>query len=127
MINDLSNSLADRMVNLSPEVRTFCEENSRKIAGDPPRFQTMADAWVFAVLEGMKSVQKFECELKRTKDAFRWRLFKSEYQQIMLIKAYLEQAGDIALNLDFKNNPGMMLEYLERVAHEGVIRINNWT
>ena len=125
MINELSNSLADRMVNLSPEVRAFCEENSRKIAGDPPRFQTMADAWVFAVLEGMKSGQKFEGELKRTKDAFRWRLVKSEYQQIMLLKAFLEQTGDVPLGLALPENPSILMEHLERKAHAGVIRLNN--
>lgn len=123
MINDLSNSLADRMVNLTPEVRAFCEENSRKIAGEPPRFQTMADAWVFAVLEGMKTDQRFEGELKRTKDAFRWRLVKSEFQHVLVLRALL----DIEIEVKFlsqQQNPNMILEHLERLAHEGAKRLN---
>ena len=90
MINDLSNSLADRIVNLSPEVRAFCEENSRKIAGEPPRFQTMSDAWVFLVLEGLKTQTKFEGELKKTKDAFRWRLVNSDFRGILLLAVIQE-------------------------------------
>ena len=125
MINDLSNSLADRMVNLSPEVRAFCEENSRKIAGEPPRFQTMADAWVFAVLEGMKSGQKFEGELKRTKDAFRWRLVKGDFQEALLLRALLEQDFDEKFVQYIQDQPSSFLEYLERVAHQGALILRN--
>ena len=121
MINDLSNSLADRMVNLSPEVRAFCEENSRKIAGEPPRFQTMADAWVFAVLEGMKSGQKFEGELKKTKDAFRWRLVKNDFQAVLVLRALLDQKIDESIVQTVQENPSSLLEHLERLAHKGVL------
>ena len=69
--------------------------------------------------------QKFEGELKRTKDAFRWRLVKSEYQQIMLLKAFLEQTGDVPLGLALQENTSILMEHLERKAHEGVIRLNH--
>jgi hypothetical protein len=121
MINDLSNSLADRMVNLSPEVRAFCEENSRKIAGEPPRFQTMADAWVFAVLEGLKSGTRFEGELKKTKDAFRWRLVKNDFQAVLILRALLDQKIDESIVQTIQENPSSLLEHLERLAHQGVL------
>lgn len=123
MINDLSNSLADRMVNLSPEVRAFCEENSRKIAGEPSRFQTMSDAWVFAVLQGMKTQTKFKGELKKTKDAFRWRLVNSDFRSVLILQAFLDQQTDG--ESFFIENPSRLLEYLERVAHQGVLDMQN--
>lgn len=118
MINDLSNSLADRMVNLSPEVRAFCEENSRKIAGEQPRFQTMSDAWVFAVLEGMKTQTKFEGELKKTKDAFRWRLVNSDFREILLLAVIQELEGGVV------EDPNRLIEVLERFAHSGVTNLS---
>ena len=123
MINDLSNSLADRMVNLTPEVRAFCEENSRKIAGEPPRFQTMADAWVFAVLEGMKTQTQFEGELKKTKDAFHWRRVNSDFRSVLILKVFLDQQTDG--ESFFIENPSRLLQYLERVAHQGVLDMQN--
>ena len=123
MINEMSNSLADRMVNLSPEVRNFCEENSRKIAGDPPRFQTMADAWVFAVLEGIKSGTRFEGEMKKTKDAFRWRVVRTEIQGALLLKAYIvNSVNNQRISLE-ENSPGELISLLERFAHSGILSL----
>ena len=120
MINELSNSLADRMVNLSPEVRAFCEENSRKIAGDPPRFQTMADAWVFAVLQGMNTQTKFTGELKKTKDAFHWRRVNSDFQKFLLLKALLDVGLNDAL-ISKESRQTELITLLERYAHAGVL------
>ena len=120
MINDLSNSLADRMVNLSPEVRAFCEENSRKIAGDLPRFQTMADAWVFLVLEGLKSGVKYEGELKRTKDAFRWRVVNSDFQNILLLYGLCQlKSANVPTYLSAESSEIILA--LEEFAHQGAL------
>lgn len=120
MINDLSNSLADRMVNLSPEVRAFCEQNSRKIAGEPPRFQTMADAWVFLVLEGLKSGVKYEGELKRTKDAFRWRVVNSDFQNILLLYGLCQLKSANVLTYLSAESSEIILA-LEEFAHQGAL------
>ena len=124
MIQRISTELADRMVKLSPEVRSFCEESSRRIAGDPPRFQTMADAWVYAVLHGLKSGKICSSEMKKTKDAFRWRVVRSEYQSALLLKAYINH---VKQDTEFKNlseSPSELISHLERCAHQGVIQIS---
>lgn len=117
------------MIVLSPEVREFCEENNRKIAGKAPRFQTMADAWVFLILHGIKSGRESAGPMKKTKDAFRWRTVNSNFQAPLLLRSILRLELPIEAltkrNDDESVNWTQILRLLEMWAHVGVLELRD--
>lgn len=129
MIREISRALEDKMIVLSPEVRDFCEENSKKIAGKAPRFQTMADAWVFLIIEGFSSNRNLSGTLSKTKDAFRWRTVNTNFQAPLILHGLLEL--ELSLEVLFEgrddaNNSWLqILRCLEVIAHKGVLEITN--
>ena len=111
------------MIVLSPEVRAFCEENTRKIAGKAPRFQTMADAWIFLIFQGIKSGSDDFGPVKKTKDAFRWRTVKSNFQSPLILHGILKLEMDLQMihaSTDrTADSLSQILNYLEACAHNG--------
>lgn len=98
MIHNLNISMSDMTIRMSGAVRAFCEEAKKNSPNDGvPRFKHMADAWVYLVIQGIKTnpglddLGEFQ---SHPSDAFRWRNLPNQFQEPLILWSLLNNAVD---------------------------------
>ena len=118
MIRGISSNLGGKLIRLTPEVREFCEAAKKAKDGDELRFLTLADGWVYCILNCTEFKAKTIVEWHPT-DAFHWRTVSSDWKELLLLKAVLKGNFDLLLGEDHSD----LLVILQSMAHQGLMEM----
>jgi hypothetical protein len=118
MIRDISSRLSGKLIRLTPEVRDFCEAKKKAADGDQLKFSTLADGWIYCILNCVDFDEDLVCEWHPT-DAFHWRTVAPDWKELLLLKALLKSDFDLLLEEDQARLVGV----LQSMAHQGLMQL----